>query len=410
MTNFRTIGGGVLLLICVSAVPGTVHAAAPASKPAVWIDADFPGGNIIVDRIEGDHVFLRPDLRDTSRWWFYWYFRVRGAAGRTMTFTFADGNPIGVRGPAVSDNGGRTWSWLGAEAAHEASFTYTFGERAGDIRFCFTIPYLEANLRSFLEAHKGNAHLRVSTLCKTRKGREVECLRVGKIEGTPAHRVLLAARHHACETMASFTLEGLVQSVVVDDDQQWLRQNVEFLVVPFVDKDGVEDGDQGKLRSPRDHNRDYVGESIYTSTRALREMVPRWAEGKLRIVLDLHCPHIRGKRNEVVYLVGLPGEANWERLQDFSAVLESLSPRALPYQASDNLPFGQEWNTEDNTKEGKSFARWASEIPGVQVASTLEIAYANARGAVVTSESARGLGRDIALAIARYLRGEMSNK
>ena len=56
------------------------------------IDCEFPGGNIVVDAIEGDTVSLHQDLRDTRGDWFYWYFRVRGAAGRTLNFKFTKGN------------------------------------------------------------------------------------------------------------------------------------------------------------------------------------------------------------------------------------------------------------------------------------------------------------------------------
>ena len=80
----------------------------PASAETVRIDADFPGGNIIVERIEGNTIFLRPDQRDSSTWWFYWYFRVRGAAGRTLKFQFTGKNPIGTQGPAFSTDGGGT--------------------------------------------------------------------------------------------------------------------------------------------------------------------------------------------------------------------------------------------------------------------------------------------------------------
>ncbi|MBN2131680.1 MAG: hypothetical protein JW741_19430, partial [Sedimentisphaerales bacterium] len=66
------------------------------------VDADYPGGNITLDRIEGDTVHVRPDLRDTEGWWFYWSFRVRGAPGRSLRFAFRGPNPLGVRGPAVS--------------------------------------------------------------------------------------------------------------------------------------------------------------------------------------------------------------------------------------------------------------------------------------------------------------------
>ena len=80
---------------------------------AVEVDADFPGGNVIVERIDGDNIHVRPDLRDTVGDWFYWNFRVRGAAGRTITVHFTKGNPIGVRGPAVSIDGGKSWSGSG---------------------------------------------------------------------------------------------------------------------------------------------------------------------------------------------------------------------------------------------------------------------------------------------------------
>lgn len=39
---------------------------APATAVAVAVDADYPGGNVIVEKIDGDVVQLRPDLRDTA--------------------------------------------------------------------------------------------------------------------------------------------------------------------------------------------------------------------------------------------------------------------------------------------------------------------------------------------------------
>jgi len=98
-------------------------------------------------------------------------FRVRGAQGRSLTFTFSGRNPIGVRGPAVSADRGRNWSWLGAEAVKDGSFTYAFGADAAEVRFCFAIPYLEENLREFLAGYKGNPGLAIQELCKSGMGR-----------------------------------------------------------------------------------------------------------------------------------------------------------------------------------------------------------------------------------------------
>ena len=67
-------------------------APAPPMKIAPFtVDASFPGGNILVEKIEGDTVCLKPELKGTARRWFYWYFRVTGAGGRTLTFAAAPG-------------------------------------------------------------------------------------------------------------------------------------------------------------------------------------------------------------------------------------------------------------------------------------------------------------------------------
>ncbi len=311
----------------------------------VLIDAAFPGGNIVFERIEGETVFVHQDLRDTEGDWFYWQFRVRSAGGRTLTFQFTQSNVIGVRGPAVSRDAGRTWAWLGTNAVRRASFRYTFPAESPEVRFAFAIPYLEANLREFLDRHAGDGALKVETLCRTAKGRGVELLRVGRLSGEPQARVLLTARHHCCESLASYALEGLLDTVLSGPgDGAWLRDNIEFMAVPFMDKDGVEDGDQGKNRRPHDHNRDY-GQKLYASVQALTERVPAWSHGKLRVALDLHCPWIRGLHNEVIYFVGGPDLEAWGRVTALAELLERLREGPLVYRVKDNLPFGQAWNT-----------------------------------------------------------------
>jgi len=378
------------------------------STSAPLIDAEHPGGNIVVERIDGDRVFVHQDLRDTTEWWFYWNFRVRGAASRTLTFHFTNGDVFGTRGPAISVDGGMTWRWLGRDVVEGSAFTHTFGPDAHIVHFAFAIPYLQANLEAFCGHFAGSPYLRTDVLCRTAKGREAELLQAGCLDGSARYCVLLTCRHHACESIASYVLEGLLETILsageLDDAGAWLRDNVEFLAVPFVDKDGVEDGDQGKLRDPRDHNRDYVGDSVHVTTGAIRDLVPRWAEGRPAVALDLHCPWIRGEHNEVAYFVGGPDHRNWAEVQSFAALLEEGCTGPLPYRRSDNLPYGQAWNTDANTPQGRSFSRWAGEIPGVRMATSLETPYANVYDVTVTPDRVRALGWDLARALAAYLR------
>jgi hypothetical protein len=376
------------------------------AKNTPTIDADFPGGNILVDRIEGERVDLRQDPRDTEGFWFYWYFRVSGTAGRTLAFHFTDGNVIGVRGPAVSVDGGENWTWLGAEAVSGTSFRYTFGPDADRVRFCLAMPYQEADLEEFLARHADNPHLKIEPHATTRAGRAVRRLRLGQLDAEPAHRVLLTCRHHCCEMMASWTLEGLLEAVLADTpDGRWAREKVEWAVVPFMDQDGVQQGDQGKNRKPHDHNRDYLGESIYPTVAALKEFVPRWSGGKLRIALDLHCPYIRGggdgpSSNQRIFFVGGPSQENWERIERLSSILQETGSGPLRHQSKHNIPWGQAWNA---LTEPRSFSQWAASLPDAPLATTLEIPYADVAGAPVTTESARRLGQDLLKAIRKHI-------
>ena len=373
------------------------------AKAEVRVDAQLPAGNGVCERVEGDQVYLHQERRGSAPWWFYWAFRVRGAEGRTLTFHFTDGEPVGTRGPAVSCDNGISWRWLNKDFT-KSSFTYTFASSESEVWFAFGMVYTQRDWERFIARFAGSPFVEKGRLAVTRKGRKVEKLRLGCTASEPRYRVLLTARHHACEMMASDVLEGMVEAVLADNEKaRWLRANVEFLVIPFVDTDGVEDGDQGKNRTPRDHNRDYDGASVHVETAAIREQVPAWAVGKLAVALDFHCPYIRGEYNEWVYQVGCADTNLWAQQQAFGKLLEKIEPNPLAYREANDLPFGKAWNAASNYSQGMSFARWAGRLPGVRLAGTFEIPYATANGTEVTAASARQFGANLAEALRRYL-------
>jgi hypothetical protein len=329
-----------------------------------------------------------------------------------LRFEF-DREPVGLLGPAVSHDGGATWRWLGAEGCDTRLFAYRFSADEHDVRFAYAIPYLQADWERFLAAHRGLA-MRPAVLCKSRHGRDVECLHFGRGErpdaaaaGQPAARIVVTCRHHACESSANYVLEGLMAAVLEPqaNDTRWLAANVDFLAVPFVDKDGVEEGDQGQNRRPRDHNRDYVGEPLYAETKALRQLLPRWVAGAPAVALDLHSPCIRGDYDTWVYQVGSPVERIAPEQQRLTEILAEAVKGSLPYKKTSILPFGKSWNTAGNYQAGMSFARWAADLDPVRLATSFEIPYAKASGVEVTPASARAFGRELAAALSAYLRG-----
>ncbi len=169
-----------------------------------------------------------------------------------------------------------------------------------------SINYNAASLDSFISNHRESPYMRVDTLCTTDEGRIVPFLYMGKLDGEPLHRYLITARHHANEMKQSWSLEGFMKTILSGHGGgAWLRENVEFFVVPIVDLDGVEKGEEGKGRKPHDHNRDYIAPEyprnsyehpVHEEVKAIMEKVPQWSNGKWRMGVDMHCNGHGGKR------------------------------------------------------------------------------------------------------------------
>lgn len=217
--------------------------------------------------------------------------------------------------------------------------------------------------------------------------------------------------------MATYSLEGIIETVLSNsEDGTWLREHCDFFIVPFADKDGVEDGDPGKNRKPHDHNRDYV-QRIHPEVKAITEQTPVWQNGKPLFWFDLHCPWIRQGAdgdhpekgtNEYLYQVGSREETVWAMQQRFGKIVETEKKGTIPYKASYNLPFGKSWNTGANFMANdktppQNCAHWGASRPNVIFAGSIEIPYANASGVVVDADSARALGYDLARSIRVYL-------
>lgn len=240
-----------------------------------------------------------------------------------------------------------------------------------------------------------------------RRGRPVELIRAGRLDGAP-WCVLITARHHACEAMAGYALEGLLAAILAaDGDGPWFRERVEVLAIPFVDKDGVEDGDQGKNRKPHDHGRDYIDQPIHPETAALMARVPAWLAGRPLVAIDIHCPGLSGTLNQHVYQVGAREPEVAQEQGRFGTLLESLCSGPIRYRAASDVAFGTAWNTAANLTVGQVRLRglrgWASTLPGCRLATSLEIPYADAGGIACTPESVRHLGHDLAKALHRYI-------
>ncbi|MEQ8785962.1 MAG: M14 family zinc carboxypeptidase [Pirellulaceae bacterium] len=317
------------LMLAAAHVPAVCLAAG-----AVSIDASFPGGNIEVTSNEGEVVHVNPDLRGDSAW-FYWCFEATAVEPGRVTFTFPEkvagftNGAIGFQGPAISTDRGKSWSWMGTENVEGSSFHFDLSEVGQKVRLAVTIPYLQADFDRFLARNADNPHLKKSVLTSSRGGREVELLQIGA--PSPERRAMLVTgRHHAAETMASYVLEGFLQEAMSDGPAgKAFRRQYVLHAVPFVDKDGVEQGDQGKNRKPHDHNRDYGPDSIYPEIQAIKQLDK---QHDFKFSLDFHCPTLVMRDHQVMYFVGAKDHPrhNFENVSELASWIKKGLPSTAP--------------------------------------------------------------------------------
>ena len=372
------------------------------SPKTVVIDDQVPAGNIVFERILNDTVYVHQSLRGSKKAWFYWAFRVRGAQGKKLTFVFTKSFAICERGPVVSLDKGKSYEYLAEEGSTPHTFTYTFPADAKEVWFYECHPYTPEMWEAFLKApHKGD--LETGVLCKTRKGRDVPFFRMTPRNSKPKFSVVLSARHHCSEAPAMYALEGMVATFFEKSELgDWLRENVELTVVPFVDMDGAVEGDQGKWRLPHDHNRDYV-EFLYPETAALASLI---AETEPQMFLDFHNPKLYKYNDNYIYTPYK--EYNGVDELNFSALMEKYQEGGLKYQTTDNLPYGFSWNAKHNYTDGMNVTSWvAQNIKTIKIVRTIEFPFAYSNGELVYPNKLRQFGHGMARAVRAFVEGEV---
>lgn len=346
----------------------------------MYIHKNFTGGNIFVENQTENHVYLKNELRDTDCNWFYWAFCVEGAEGKTVTFHFQE-NRLGYFGPAVSHDL-KKWHWL--DKVEENAFTYKFGESESKVYFAHDMLYHPERFMEFARL-KG---LCVKEFCKSGKGRSIPAVSIG--EGKRS--IILTARHHACESTGNYVLEG-----VLDELMNNMLPDTKVLCVPFVDYDGVVDGDQGKNRIPHDHNRDYdkTSNSIYASTAAIREYAEK---NGCHYGFDFHSPwHIGGENDHVFIVQNLFEKTN--RFYEFGKLFESeITGNSLKYYQKNDYPFMAGWNMKNT-----NFAIFMSERKENELAFSLETTYFGTKDNKVSQEKLIELGKCFAKTLKLYI-------
>lgn len=347
------------------------------------ITNDFPGGNIEVAEICENEVILKNELRDTAGDWFYWAFCIEGAEGKTIRFKFNENNRVGYYGAAVSIDL-ENWQWTGNRGSDE-SFIYTFGSDEHKVYFAHHMLYCPERFFSFAKEEG----LKLKELCISEKGRRIPCIEFGKGD----KKIILTARHHACESTGSYFLEGVLEELIRNPVKGY-----SVFCVPFVDYDGVVDGDQGKDRRPHDHNRDYdlAALPLYSSVKAIRDYA---LSHEIVFGLDFHSPWHKGGRNDKAFIVQ-PGFKKRKNLIRFGELFEkAISDYAFAYIQKNDCPPDWEWNKIGTP----SFNTFISNLPSSEFGCSVETPYFGEEDNVFSASKVIETGRCFSRALTDYI-------
>ena len=338
------------------------------------ISNKFPGGNIELICEKDNEVFIEREIRN-DKGYFYWAFCVTGAQGQTVRFRFPQSTRVGCFGAAVSYDL-KKWFWSNSREIIDGkdAFTYTFSADEKRVYFAHDMIYSEEMLRDFLQSNG----IVPEGFTQTKKGRSVPCFSIG--EGDKL--IVITSRHHACESTGTYVLQGFAQGCI-----EKRPSGVKFLFVPFVDFDGVTDGDAGKGRLPYDHNRDYGETILYNETAKLRALAD---SGRVLINFDLHSPHHSGWINDYPYIMKFAKGEN-EIYDTVSKNLRKLTgedENSMTYTGKQDIEYGAKWN-EATTPWNRTYFLSRTKT-GASI--TMEIPYFGLEDNMFTQDRAIALG------------------
>ncbi len=355
----------------------------------IVVSAGFPGGSVRVESIDGNVIRVLPALHKDRGWTCWWYFKVEGATpGAALTVDVGGGVWATPDRAAISVDDS-AWAHTAPGKRTKDRIAYELKAPAAAFWLAWGPPFTLRHARELL----GD---RAFEFCRSRDGHSVPALRVK--EGEPKHAIWVQARQHAWESGASWVGRGFAEWLLSDDARAVaLRQAAEVVYVPIMDVDNVERGAGGKQQKPQDHNRDWSDDPHWPEVRAAQAGIRAMGK-RLALFVDLHNPGASDKRPYfyVTPASELP-EGSRKNLSLFVAagLAEINGPLALdPKTRESGAAYDKDWE--------RISKNWVSKAGGDgTVAVTLETSWNTPAS---TTEGYRRVGRELGLAIERYLR------
>jgi hypothetical protein len=218
---------------------------------------DFTGASLgTVERLSKDWYHL--DLRKDT--WFWFYFKLEGAAGRKIIFQVRDRTPEmeKVCGYWIRHEDKNTttvchkprfsydrnnWDMMenSEQDFHEPDLVRFSQEFKQDtVWICYGIPYSPKCWHNFISRFDGNQDIKKSVLGYSRLGYPVECLTVSDFSVPDEKKKTgwILCREDQAETTGSLVLEGGIE-ILMSREAAEIREKLIINILPMVSIDAI---------------------------------------------------------------------------------------------------------------------------------------------------------------------------
>lgn len=360
------------------------------------ISANFDAGNIEVINAEDQtniQLAIRPDVGGEFFQWFN--FRLSGEVGEQYVLNIMNaGKASYLAGwedyQAVASYDREYWFRL-PTSYKEGKLTITAELACESIQIAYFAPYSYERHQDLLAAVQVHPLACLEHLGETLDKRDLTLVKVGNGD-SKKRSIWITARQHPGETMAEWLVEGLLNSLLDEDNPtaKLLLEKANFYIVPNMNPDGSVRGHLRTNAVGTNLNREWANPSLEKSPEVFH-VINKMEETGVDLFYDVHgdealpyvflagsqgtpsyndrLAHLRDKFSEVLklasadfqsefgYDIDAPGTANmtiathWvaERFDCLANTLE------MPFKENANLPFEDTgWSPERSIKLGEA--------------------------------------------------------
>lgn len=360
------------------------------------ITANFDAGNIEVINLEDKNniqLAIRPDVGGEFFQWFN--FRLLGQIGEQYILNIVNaGDASYLEGwenyQAVASYDREYWFRL-PTTYQDGKLTMTVDMEGESIQIAYFAPYSYERHQDLLAAVQTHPLVALEHLGETLDKRDLTLVKIG--DGDANKRsIWITARQHPGETMAEWLVEGLMHSLLDDDNAtgKLLLEKANFYIVPNMNPDGSVRGHLRTNAVGTNLNREWANPSLDKSPEVFY-VIHKMEETGVDLFYDVHgdeaLPYVflagsqgtpsyndrlarlRDRFSDVLILasadfqsefgydIDAPGEANmtlathWvaERFDCLANTLE------MPFKDNDNIPDADTgWSPERSIKLGEA--------------------------------------------------------